>query len=300
VPDAEVTNGLPRLPTLSAWERQIKHITEVQELWSELWESNKAVALAYGLNASDFDHILNSFPVFARKRPAFHQFLRERVATWLREECKIVPLPSEFLPGFEPAPSAAPATKGRKRASDEFKQAVVFTWVVGRLHEQQVRASRLRVGKLLYFIEADQKSGLFTNHLKQAAGPYDPSLRYKGPENIALRQQHWLRMVSATEFVPDSIKKCEKFFGRYFDPQRAEAVLDHFRTYGEEALGRWATVHYTAQELVTQGQPVNSTTILRHLESSPEWAHKADRHEFGAEFIESTLRGMRHKGWLPA
>jgi len=37
---------------------------------------------AYGLTASDFAHILDSFPVFARKRPAFHQFLRERLAEW--------------------------------------------------------------------------------------------------------------------------------------------------------------------------------------------------------------------------
>lgn len=299
VPPAPVANTLPRVPTVCAWDRQAEHITAVEEFWPQLWESNKAVALAYGLDASDFEHILNSFPVFARKRPAVHKFLRERVAEWLQEEGKIVRLPgSDFLPGFELAPVAAPATKGRKGASDEFKQAVVFTWVVGRLHEQQVRASRLRVGKLLYFIEADQKSGLFKNHLKQAAGPYDPSLRYKGPEDIALRQQHWLRMVSATDFVPDSIGKCEKFFGRYFDPQKAEAVLEHFRTYGDEALGRWATVHYAAQELVAQGQPVNSATVLHHLESSPEWAHKADRQEFGPEFIERTLVGMKFKGWL--
>lgn len=134
--------------------------------------------------------------------------------------------------------------------------------------------------------------------LKQAAGPYDPSLRYKGPEDIAVRQQHWLRMASPTVFLPSAIEKCAKYFGRYFDPQKAEAVLDHFRTYGDEALGRWATVHYAAQELVAQGQPVNETTILRHLESSSEWAHKPDRREFSAEFIESTLRGMKFKGWL--
>jgi hypothetical protein len=299
VPQASVTNSLPRVATVCAWEHGIERITELKEHWESLWDANKAVAKAYGLNASDFEHILNSFPVFARKQPEFYEFLRDRLATWFQEAGKIVRLPgSEFLPGLEPLPSAAPAKKVQKSAPDEFKRAVVFTWVVGRLHQQQIRATRLRVGKLIYFIEVEQRSGLFQNFLKQAAGPYDPTLRYKGPEDIAVHQQGWLRMASTTAFVPAAIDKCLKYFGRYFDPLKAEVVLEHFRTYGDEALGRWATVHYAAQELVAQSQPVNGATILSHLEESREWAHKPDRHEFGLEFIESTLRGMKFKGWL--
>jgi hypothetical protein len=299
VPPALVTNSLPRVATICAWDHGIERITELPEHWDSLWAANKAVAKAYGLNASDFEHILNSFPVFARKQSEFYEFLRDRLSTWFQEEGKIVRMPgSDFLPGLEPLPSAAPERKIHKSATDEFKRAVVFTWVVGRSHQQKNRATRLRVGKLIYFIEVDQRSGLFQNFLKQAAGPYDPTLRYKGPEGISVRQNHWLRMVSDTEFVPDAIEKCEKFFGRYFDPQKAEAVLEHFRTYGDEALGRWATVHYAAQELIAKAQPVNVATILSNLEASPEWAHKPDRQEFSQDFIQSTLRGMRFKGWL--
>jgi hypothetical protein len=45
-------------------------------------------------------------------------------------------------------------------------------------------------------------------------------------------------MASTTAFVPAAIDKCQKYFGRYFDPQKAEVVLEHFHTYGDEALGR--------------------------------------------------------------
>lgn len=43
---------------------------------------NLVIAEAYGLGPEDFAHILSTFPVFARKRPAFFAYLRERLAEW--------------------------------------------------------------------------------------------------------------------------------------------------------------------------------------------------------------------------
>jgi hypothetical protein len=82
VPPTDVTNGLPRIPTQLAWERGIAHVTEDEALWPDLWAANRAVAEAYGLGPDEFAHILESFPVFARKRAAFHTWLRERLAEW--------------------------------------------------------------------------------------------------------------------------------------------------------------------------------------------------------------------------
>ena len=48
--------------------------------FAELWNAERAVGDTYGISAEDFEHIFDSFPVFARKRPAFDKFLRERVA----------------------------------------------------------------------------------------------------------------------------------------------------------------------------------------------------------------------------
>jgi hypothetical protein len=54
-------------------------------LFGSLWETERSVAEAYGLSADDFAHILTTFPVLARKRPAFYAFLQERVAEWRAE-----------------------------------------------------------------------------------------------------------------------------------------------------------------------------------------------------------------------
>jgi hypothetical protein len=85
VPPAEVVNRLPALPSLAAWEFGIKHITEREDLWPRLWEANRAVAEAYGLEPGDFAHILSAFPVLARKRPRFFAYLQERLKGWQAE-----------------------------------------------------------------------------------------------------------------------------------------------------------------------------------------------------------------------
>lgn len=63
----------------------VEHITDATDRWTDLWLSNRAVAEAYGLGPDDFEHILSTFPVFARKRPAFYAYLLERLEEW-REE----------------------------------------------------------------------------------------------------------------------------------------------------------------------------------------------------------------------
>ena len=85
VPPADKLNRLPRFKTRIAWETGIEHITEDESSWPDLWAANRSVAEAYGLGPAEFEHILSSFPGFARKRPAFHAYLRARLAEWLEE-----------------------------------------------------------------------------------------------------------------------------------------------------------------------------------------------------------------------
>jgi hypothetical protein len=82
VPKADQLRSVPTLPTRLGWEGGIGHVTDDTSLWPALWQANRAVAEAYGLTAADLDHILYSFPVLARKRPEFMEFLRARVSEW--------------------------------------------------------------------------------------------------------------------------------------------------------------------------------------------------------------------------
>ncbi|MEW5807413.1 MAG: N-6 DNA methylase [Acidobacteriota bacterium] len=62
------------------------NIADIGDSWSSIWLINKAVAKAYNLTPYEFEHILNSFPVFARKRPEFFKYLCERLKEWKAEQ----------------------------------------------------------------------------------------------------------------------------------------------------------------------------------------------------------------------
>jgi hypothetical protein len=95
VPPAHVTNHFPILPTVEGWRSGLTHITEDANFWPDLWKANRAVAEAYALDVEDFEHILTAFPVFARKRPEFFAYLKERLEEWkakVRSPAQIIQL----------------------------------------------------------------------------------------------------------------------------------------------------------------------------------------------------------------
>jgi hypothetical protein len=117
VPDASTTNAFSAIPTQLSWESGATHITEMKHLWPTLWQANREVAEAYGLSADDFEHILDSFPVFARKRPEFFAYLKARLAEWkaasggqdamirpypMAEDATELPMAAERLQSYQP------------------------------------------------------------------------------------------------------------------------------------------------------------------------------------------------------
>lgn len=63
----------------------LQHIRDLPDAWPQVWAINRIVADAYSLAPDDFEHILSTFPVFARKRPEFYAYLQERLAEWKEE-----------------------------------------------------------------------------------------------------------------------------------------------------------------------------------------------------------------------
>jgi hypothetical protein len=52
-----------------------------------------------------------------------------------------------------------------------------------------------------------------------------------------------------------------EYAARYARQNReTSALVQHFADYGEDALERWATVHYAAKALTDSGRPVTVQT----------------------------------------
>ncbi|MBI4529872.1 MAG: type I restriction endonuclease subunit M [Deltaproteobacteria bacterium] len=311
VPPADAVNRLPTVKTRLAWETGIDHITEDEALWPSLWEANRAVAQAYGLDADDLGYILSAFPVFARKRPKFFAYLKERVAEWKQtaasttKAARIYSATTQerFASAAEGEhnyrPSSGERRTSRRTATRPFRQAATLAWLVYELYEPGFPVSRYRAGKMMYLVECSEKLGLFQNYLKYAAGPYDPGLRYRGPENIALNQRHWLVAPDSTHFEPGpNIQEAIRFAKRYIPVDRASAIIENFKEYTNPALERWTTVEMAARELQGRGETVTPENVLAYIESVPEWESKLQREEFRTDLIASTLSGLRKFGFI--
>jgi len=143
-------------------------------------------------------------------------------------------------------------------------------------------------------MEASAKTDLFTEFHKHAAGPYDPNLRYKGPEDIAVRQKDWLLPSGNTHFEPGpKIEEALHHGPRYIDTELAEQLLEELRTLKDETLERWTTVHLAATEVLSTGHRVTPQDVIRHIESVPEWRPKLSRQAFTPAEIAHTLEGLR-------
>jgi hypothetical protein len=80
VPLVTDCRSIPAIETISAGGAEPPARDE--RYFEAVWHANRAVAEAYGLTAGDLAYILSTFPVFARKRLDFHEFLRDRLAAW--------------------------------------------------------------------------------------------------------------------------------------------------------------------------------------------------------------------------
>lgn len=84
VPDPQSLLGNPALCAIqtSSYADSGRVNAAGSDAFNARWAAERAVAEAYGLEPNEFDYLLSSFPVFARKRPEFHAFLQTKLADW--------------------------------------------------------------------------------------------------------------------------------------------------------------------------------------------------------------------------
>jgi len=83
--------------TFSLCKSSEKNISELEDQWNYVWIINCEIAEAYGLTPDDFEYILTTFPVFARKRPEFFAYLKRRIAEWKEEGLRMKPAVKDYL-----------------------------------------------------------------------------------------------------------------------------------------------------------------------------------------------------------
>lgn len=194
---------------------------------------------------------------------------------------KIIPLPTK---------PAARLPQGQPTHNWQINEAVVIGVLAKRFGNEQFPLPRKRRVKLMYLLHRHAE-GRAEGYLKKAAGPYDPNTKYKGPEQIALKNGYVraLRNEKYEGFVAgEKIEQAQRYFEQWYG-EAALAWLERFRYRKTDDLELLATVDMAMVDLAANSEPADVTSVKRVIAAHPEWLPKLSRELFSDERIAAAI-----------
>jgi hypothetical protein len=188
------------------------------------------------------------------------------------------------------------AKGGRRTANDEFVGAIVIAQLTRFLANSEHPLGRMRYNKFAYLSHRKAEEDVSQHFLKKAAGPYSPWARYKGPEDIALRNGYVKRAKSGnyTGLVPgDKIDRIDQYVTHYPVCTAVEWAVSKFRFRKKERLELLATVDFAALDLVRAELPITIHNIKHIIATNKDWAPKLDREVFSDCNISDALNELK-------
>ncbi|MEV8519221.1 restriction endonuclease subunit S [Dyella marensis] len=186
-------------------------------------------------------------------------------------------------------PSSAQATHNW-----QINEAVVIGVLAQRFGSEKMPLGRKRRVKLTYLLHRHAE-GRAEGYLKNAAGPYNPNTKYKGPEQIALKNGYVraLRNEKYEGFVAgEKIEQAQRYFEQWYG-EAALAWLERFHYRKTEELELLATVDMAMVDLAASGELTDVASVKRIIAAHPEWLPKLSRELFSDERIAATIAECR-------
>lgn len=201
--------------------------------------------------------------------------------------------------GLDGQTTSPAARKGRKGASDEFRQAAIMTFLVDEILKTGKWATRLRVQKHLYFAIEIGKLQVKANFTRKAGGMYDSTLKYKGGEGIAIRNGYLTQDHGRFDRGP-KLQAALVHADHYIGDHRAAIMelIQHFVRYKDETIGRWSTVHDAARQIIAAAEEPTVERVKAVLQAEREWKKKLALDEYSDHNIQNTLTGLKNFGFL--
>jgi type I restriction enzyme S subunit len=175
----------------------------------------------------------------------------------------------------------------------EFDKAVVISVLVNKFGDSSYPLGRKRYTKLSYLF--DRHIGESTEgYLKKAAGPYNPSMKYGGPEKIA-QKRGYVKVHSNGKYsgfiVDHNIDEAVKYFNEWYD-QETLKWLEQFRYKKNDDLELLTTVDKAILEL-PEGREVSVASVKDIIQNNDEWRPKLDRPIFSDVNISAAIKEIQ-------
>ena len=187
------------------------------------------------------------------------------------------------------------ATRAEARKHNwQFNEAVVISVLVRNFGTEQYPLGRKRYTKLSYLLHR-HREGRTEGYLKKAAGPYNPRIRYGGPERIALEKAYIRQQKNKSYqgFVADShVGEAEEYFDKWYGKEAIQ-WLEQFRYKKNEELELLTTVDMAAEELRVADKGVSVESVKNLILDHKEWKAKMGRRIFADANLSRAIDDSR-------
>ncbi|MGY1490081.1 restriction endonuclease subunit S [Methylobacillus pratensis] len=185
------------------------------------------------------------------------------------------------MPASESSGKVVNISAGKAKAKVhnwQINEAVVISVLASRFGSEQYPLGRKRCTKLAYLMHRYVEY-VAEGFRKKAAGPYNPDVKYRGPEGIAQKngyiRQH--RNGQFSGFVADqNIAQAEAYFIDWYG-QEVLDWLEQFRKKTNDELELLTTVDMSVEDLERKGSVISLESVKTLIAEHPEWKPKLER-----------------------
>jgi type I restriction enzyme S subunit len=176
----------------------------------------------------------------------------------------------------------------------QINEAVVISILASRFGSERYPLGRKRCTKLTYLMHRHVEH-IAEGYLKKAAGPYNPDVKYRGPEGIAQKNGYIRQHKSGNFFgfvAADNIAEAQNYFMEWYG-QEVLDWLEQFRTKTNDELELLTTVDMSVVELEKSGFAANLEGVKTVITAHPEWEAKLERQIFSDFNIRRAICSVR-------
>lgn len=163
----------------------------------------------------------------------------------------------------------------------QFNEAVVVAMLVKQFGSDQYPLGRKRCTKLGYLMHRHVERAA-QGYLKKTAGPYNPAIKYKGPETIA-QKNGYIRPHTSGKFsgfvAAGKIAEAEGYFDKWYG-REVLAWLEQFRHQTNDELELLATVDMAIVDVKRVQAEADVAAVKSIILDHPEWKAKLEREIF--------------------
>lgn len=171
--------------------------------------------------------------------------------------------------------------------NEHFHEAVILSTVVSLFASAQFPLGRFRRQKFAYLLHRHAQEST-QGFLKKAAGPYNPTIRYKD-EKIALKAGYVVELGKGKFVQGEKSNEAVAYFVQWYDEDAIEWIKQ-FQYRKNDDLEVLTTVAEAIVDLKKSNLAITVESVKQVIRENPEWRAKLDKDCFSDFKIQSAIK----------